>query len=153
MKLTIKELAPYLPYGLKFISEMDDRDGITGQLPIWRMNGISFLFGDYCANTQETSDAYAIEKIKPFLRPLSDLTKPIEHNGETFVPFEELCRFSDYSEWLWSIEDDKYEMSTPHRWPYELVEKLIEWHFDIHGLIKAGLAIDLNTVNNPMTGN
>jgi len=30
----------------------------------------------------------------------------------------------------------------------ELYEKLYEWHFDIHGLIENGLAIDINTLNN-----
>jgi hypothetical protein len=29
-----------------------------------------------------------IEKIKPILRPLSDLTKEIEVNGEKFIPIE-----------------------------------------------------------------
>ena len=31
----------------------------------------------------------------PILRPLSDLTKPITHNGETFVPLVELAKIAD----------------------------------------------------------
>lgn len=31
---------------------------------------------------------------------------------------------------------------------FELMNKLYEWHFDIEGLINAGLAIDINTFNN-----
>jgi hypothetical protein len=29
----------------------------------------------------------------------------------------------------------------------KLLQKLYEWHFDIHGLIEKGLAIDINTLN------
>ena len=29
-------------------------------------------------------------------------------------------------------------------WPYEIVNKLLEWHFDIDGLIQDELAIDVN---------
>lgn len=32
---------------------------------------------------------------------------------------------------------------------FYLYQKLFEWHFDIHGLIDAGLAIDSTTVGNP----
>ena len=31
-------------------------------------------------------------------------------------------------------------------WDYWQVHKLISWHFDINGLIEAGLAIDKNTI-------
>ena len=30
--------------------------------------------------------------------------------------------------------------------PYAIVSKLLEWHFDIDGLIEKGLAIDINTL-------
>jgi hypothetical protein len=33
-----------------------------------------------------------LEEVKPALRPLSDLTKEITHNGKTFVPIKELFR-------------------------------------------------------------
>lgn len=32
---------------------------------------------------------------------------------------------------------------------YLLMQKLIEWHFDVFGLIEKGLAIDINTLKNP----
>ena len=31
--------------------------------------------------------------------------------------------------------------------PYGVVEKLLEWHFDIFGLLEKGLAVDINTIN------
>lgn len=35
---------------------------------------------------------------------------------------------------------------TPCLYNKEMFQKLLEWHFDIHGLIKEGLAIDINTL-------
>jgi hypothetical protein len=29
---------------------------------------------------------------------------------------------------------------------FPIMQKLLEWHFDIFGLIKEGLAIDINTI-------
>ncbi len=34
---------------------------------------------------------------------------------------------------------------------YKVVKKLFEWHFDIFGLIPAGLAIDINTLKRKKT--
>lgn len=75
----------------------------------------------------------------PVCRPLSDLTKPITHNGETFVPMEK-------------IELSQLDPDIVTRWiKAELLIfknslKLIEWHFDIAGLIEKGEAIDVNTL-------
>jgi len=86
--------------------------------------------------------------IKPILRPLSDLTKPITHKGETFVPMEKLIdSFSDHHDFLVEIweENDKYMLGTPSLWAYELVQKLIEWHFHIDE--PEGTWIDVNTLD------
>lgn len=37
------------------------------------------------------------EKFTPILRPLSDLTKPIKHKGEKFVPIVELAKIAEES--------------------------------------------------------
>ncbi len=41
---------------------------------------------------------------------------------------------------------DKYYTDIDINSQLELFQKLYEWHFDIHGLIEQGLAIDINTV-------
>jgi len=74
MRLELKYLAPYLPYGLKCE---------VGQGGIRRM----------IAETIMTESFIGIDDVllyahKPILRPLSDLTKEIEHNGENFVPLK-----------------------------------------------------------------
>lgn len=78
--LTIKELAPYLAYELDLYHP--DNDNVYKLVII--NNTVSLRGG---LNIDE-----AIKyNCKPLLRPLSDLTKPITHNGETFVPMEKLC--------------------------------------------------------------
>ena len=81
--LTLEHLAPYLPYGLKFI----DSKGT-----IFEMDG---LFKDLAIHFKETNRLdyfHFCPQIKPILRPLSDLAKEIEHNGEKFVPIVELAK-------------------------------------------------------------
>ena len=125
-KLELKHLAGYLPYKLKLI---DDKPKV--------MNAFCGHSTNWC------SIEYAIKmQRKPILRPLSDLTKEIEVNGEKFVPLDELWKYHNFSAMRWGdIETD------PTRYPYTIVEKLLEWHFDIHGLIEKGLAIDINTLD------
>jgi len=139
MKLELKHLAPYLPYGLKmnrnvFIGELitlkNDKDSIAE----------TFEFQVTCSIWWEnTNDC---NHYKPILRPLSDLTKEITHNGETFVPieeyhylrFEEISNYKSGGIWLNHIHFREYNV-------------LIELHFDVFGLIEKGLAIDINTLN------
>ncbi len=117
-KLELKHLAPYLPYGLKF--------GNTENDIIVEMKARSI--GVICANT---------ELYKPIFRPLSDLTKKIEHNGDKFVAMEKL--FGEKTpQWGATIK----HLGMPGHWEYHHIEKLFEWHFDVFGLIEAGLAIE-----------
>lgn len=85
-ELTIEHIAPYLPYGLK--CQVTDK----GELKIATLNAIytdnTYVFSDIIESEQ------GFEDIKPILRPLSDLTKEIEHNGERFVPIVELFQLS-----------------------------------------------------------
>lgn len=131
-KLELKHLAPYLPYGLKGI---DIPEGYTG---IREMN----LF----------NIDWFLENTKIILRPLSDLTREINIKGNKFIPIE-----------YFEIGDDDFgtefdhgniktiksltDISVNNSWhdlhymPYILIQQLLEWHFDIFGLIDKGLAI------------
>jgi hypothetical protein len=66
-QLTLEHLAPYLPYGLKILNGWGD---------IKKLN-YSYL--------DDENNGF-INHVKPILRPLSDLTEEIEHNGVKFVP-------------------------------------------------------------------
>jgi len=81
--LTLADLAPYLPYGLKVVS---------------KINNYSYTLLGACKDEiliqDDLNGWYATNIFKPILRPLSDLTKDIEHNGERFVPIIELYKNS-----------------------------------------------------------
>ena len=91
---------------------------------------------------------------KPILRPLSDLTKEIEHKGEKFVPIEKIreiigggwCDVYERAvevmqEWDIDTLKDKIKYL-----PFEFIQLFISWHFDIADLISKGEAIDVNTL-------
>lgn len=149
MKLTIKHIASYLPYGLtcqlmgRVKEETEYNDNPEPE--IFKIDGANVGYVDVWS-CKTMTDEWIYEEVFPILRNLSDLTKEIEVNGERFVPFDRLYEMTDYTEFLSEIEGDKYEMNSPLRWPYELVEILFEWKFDIYGLIENKLAIDINTL-------
>ena len=136
-KLELKHLAPYLPYGLK--AEILDYkcdyvnkryDEIVG-VHQWDKTCL------YWSVLTVGGSKPNIERIKPMLRPLSDLTKEIEHGGEKFVPTKALS--------MWDLEGIT-AIDIPHI-PVNLYELLLKWHFDIFGLIEKGLAVDINTLS------
>ncbi len=79
--------------------------------------------------------------IKPILRPLSDLTKEITHNGQTFVPSAKMITHGFHHSFWYEIDKFDYR----YLYSYDL-DKLIEWHFDVFKLIENNLAIDVNTL-------
>lgn len=145
MKLEIKHLTPYLPYDLKVVFEADEHEHTLVGLVNWS-NEIMVLspFNDYGRSN--------IKNCKPILRPLSDLTKEIDHNGEKFIPTE-LLDSEDYPidffvdtkyeymvDWIENYQEEHHLLF----FPWGLINQLFEWHFDVFGLIEKGLAIDIN---------
>jgi hypothetical protein len=111
MKLELKHLAPYLPYSVTYTQENA------------RIKAV--LTSDVIARREKLR---TIEDVRLILRPLSDLTKEIDHNGEKFVP------------------KDVFMESDVDLTSYDGVVTLCSWHFDVFGLIEKGLAIDINTL-------
>lgn len=87
-----------------------------------------------------------INKFEPYLRPLSQLTEEIEHNGERFVPIEKLKKrlLVDYElktgdgvislkspihTYLLFIADEIVEEC-----PFGVFELLIKWHFNVFNI-------------------
>lgn len=118
MKLELKHLAGYLPYGLKYE---------------WSN---SIYYYEHCSSRD-----FDYENSKPILRPLSYLTKEIEVYGEKFVPIKEYdyLRFDEISNY-------KGGSNTLNFIQVREQNVLLELHFDIYGLIEKGLAIDINTL-------
>lgn len=131
MKLELKHLAAYLPYGLKIFNTYSDKTEIL----LSCNKEMITLFGNY----KTISSQYMYSECKPVLRPLSDLTKEIEVNGQKFVPskeyhylrFDEISNYKGGSSTLGFIQAREQDI-------------LLEWHFDIFGLIDNNLAININ---------
>lgn len=134
-QLSIKEIAPYLPYGLKVFDQWSENNqgeflevhGFDGDMQEW-------LLYD---NIDGSTINYCKSLVKMVLRPLSDLAQEIEHNGEKFVPIKEL---GINKNWL-GIND--YHLHVYNQ-PYSEVQKLLEWHFDVFNLHENGLCIYYN---------
>ncbi len=138
MKLELKHIAPYLPYGLKY-QEENKAQTILKTVDAG-IDMVNFGWGN----------AKYLREIKPILRPLSYLTKEIEVNGKKFVPLTELLNISnfDVSKMSWEEQLDYghiyCDLSFINFYDLQL---LLEWHFDVFGLIDENLAIDINTLN------
>jgi len=141
MKLELKHLAPYLPYRLKGICTWEHLNK-DFEVELYSASSnilnISSPFGG--------NDYVEINEFKPILRTLSDLIKEIQHNGEKFVPINTIKIFTDLNHFEY-VERFIYDEETFGLLPYWVMELLLEWNFDIFGLIPHGLAVDINTLN------
>lgn len=137
-KLTIEHLASYLPYDLKIMY----KGFIVGMASIHKNSDFSIE-----TSPKIRGKKYLFNKdFKPILRPLSDLTEEIEVNGKKFVPMDILDKRNNMELHDWFKEFDRQELV--NCLPYWVVEFMLKWNFDVFGLIKDGLAIDINTLTN-----
>lgn len=95
MKLELKHLAPYLPYGLNLKYE---QDGDVRKL----------VYLDL-----QSPDRIRMN-VKPLLYPLSYLTKEITVDGKTFVPMVELAKLSLDTDKPFQLHDRRLEAITRH---------------------------------------
>ena len=139
LELLKKAYCMYLPYGVK--CEVTDK----GIKTIAELNGV---YSDgHCVFHDTIESDKGFDEIKLILRPLSDLTKEIEINGEKINCLNILSstwalRLNRvglyYQEQVKTISEGLREVDTL---PNFLVEILHQWHFDTEGLIEKGLAI------------
>jgi hypothetical protein len=143
MELEVKHLSPYLHYNLKFVFS-----NIQNPTLSYHLVSVGKIQCGHTLNLKENTEIYYVQKkyIKPILRPLSDLTKEIEVNGEKFVPFKWFNFINsdiDFETQIIALSNDIRWLNSTY---YVIIEKLFEWHFDVFGLIEKGLAIDINTL-------
>lgn len=132
-KLELKHLAPYLPYDIMAI-DLNTKE-------IRKVTLLHFTYTTISVGHNHLIyEGILLSKHLPILRPLSDLTKEIEVNGEKFLPIERIKKMYP--------SDTFSSTANLAKWSYRIIEKLCEWHFDIFGLIEKGLAVDINTLNN-----
>tara|TARA_R110000824_G_scaffold34903_1_gene110115 strand:+ start:2193 stop:2585 length:393 start_codon:yes stop_codon:yes gene_type:complete len=128
MKLELKHLAPYLPYGLKTKYQLS---GVIGLITPQK---------DEVRDKELTKESitFVLKYCKPILRPLSDLKEG--DFGEYLI--EEFYTLDFEKQILRILEDNRWV----NQCDYLLIQLLIENHYDVFGLIDKGLAIDINTI-------
>ena len=140
--IELKHLAPYLPYGLK---AMDNKDEIFEMTGFSAEHGNSFKMIELM-NVNESKYFGNFVGIRPILRPMSDLKKEITHKGKKLTPIYWLEEFYDTLD----LHEQAVRLIKEPMWvnqcDYMLIIHLIEWYFDVFGLIEKGLAVDVNTL-------
>jgi len=128
MKLELKHLSPYLPYGLKCY---------WGTSKIKR--DISKPIERYLFLKNQKTDFYegVLENTKPILRPLSDINKTeaqylidyvVDFSGNTLLDIKTMFSYKDFN--------------PTTTFKYDDISFLFSNHFDVFGLIDKGLAIE-----------
>lgn len=132
MELDLKFLAPYLPYELILYDSEQGKDFQMSQLSVEGFVG-------YDTNSEAQC---CIEYCKPYLRPLSQLTEEIEHNGDKIkiqhLPEVKTNPGSEYSMAVGYVR--RGELKKLLALEYWFVEILFKYHFDVFGLIDQNLA-------------
>ena len=131
MEIQIKDLAPYLPYGLK-VQTINVFEGN----PIFTMCDKSGLSNVSISDILDYQEEY-----KPILRPLSDLSIEIIKQLISFDIVE--FRMSKEIEDDFSIEVNDEAVGWTSL-TFQEYQNIISWKFDIFNLIPQGLAIDVN---------
>lgn len=143
MELELKHICPYIPYSptVMRISKYGSGGTIESrefdEVQIEGIEDAATLF-DSGGNPHWTAHL--------LLRPLSQLTQEITHNGETFVAIERLSEIAEPILTGQQFDDICHNLHIPSwvsmgRMPSWVRELLIEWHFDVFGLLENNLAI------------
>ena len=127
--LLTKDLSARLPYGVKVNNE------IQGDFTVY---GIceNFIFG----RTEVCHIDFPVEKIKPYLFPLSSMTEEQQTEANIFDDMD----MDILSENLGRNQRNKTNIPTA---TYNYTDWLNKNHFDYRGLIPMGLAIDATRLN------
>ena len=175
MELEVQHLAPYLPFGLKLKYSIVKPDGKIVLEYTGIMKSISHNEDEtHPTRIQVNHEEFEhIWMFKPIIRPMSDIIKEIEIDGEKFVPLLVLagmagiCSASDFiidgyqarhktctestfelgisNDFIWK-ESSKWKDFGAVPQQLRMFNKLFEWHFDVFNLIKNNLAIDINKI-------
>jgi len=131
MKLELKHITPYLPYKLQIL----ENNHVIRELYGINYNGEELILS-YNGIGEETVDIDESD-FKPILRPLLDLVL-----DDFDVIYENETDFESMVD-LTNLDAESFLCT---KFSYQFWEKLFENHFDVFGLIKYGLAVDINTI-------
>lgn len=135
-KLLLRDLCARLPYGVKFLRESWNYEWDQELSVIEVLEDIDK--DGYINNTK----VYNVEDIKPYLFPLSSMTREQLFEVQEMLGKNEI----EIEDGFLHIVDSSRNVIT-----YLEILALLEWfyknHFDIYGLIPMGLAIDATNLN------
>lgn len=160
MNLELKHIAPYLLYKpfclydssycntIEGIKEVEHDASINNRKRNPYLDKVMSL--QVLIKLCNNEDLFWVDtfKCKLVLRPLSDLTKEIDVNGEKFVPIHFLVKigYENRNKVDFDFYSKKYDYHALVS-NLDIYFKLLEWHFDVFSLIEQGLAVDINTLN------
>lgn len=159
-KLQTKDIAKYLPWGMKGIIYYSDDDTEICTL------GLRDDLYNVCSIASFLDNTYIT---KPILRPISYLTQTIQFKGESVVPLIECAKlaYPNVKDWKFRCNELKsfecetgfyfdgkdFETFSTHNGKvqptynnYALFQLLDEMLIDYTGLIERGLAVDVNSL-------
>ena len=151
MKLELKHLAIAFTNNWKVTYFDDERE-------LNQVCNIVELREDECTiSNGEYEYDVKFDDIKLLCFPISSLTKEITINGESFVPIDFINKnirkvvdiYLVVGEINIDIETDNYSQIINLIDGYEIMQKLIEWKFDVFRLIESGLADPVTEDFNP----
>jgi hypothetical protein len=135
MKIELKHLAPYLPYELQLYGASD----------IWVMHslGIEEICIVNGLHTQTLSFDDCLTDYSPLLKPLSEFEYDHIVHIKEYLGIGQWCdQYDDFFD-VW-FDDAESVQKLVLQAPYEIMQFFLECHFDVFGLIPAGLATELS---------
>jgi hypothetical protein len=143
MKLELKHIIPYIPFQLK-----------AQDIRTKEIRTVTLLHFTYDLSTVGHNhliyDGLLVSKHLPILRPILDLSILVKDEFEKY----DGIRSGKADEEVINIfceengVDEIIENIDLKSLPYECIEYMFKNHYDFFGLIEAGLAIDIKTLNN-----
>lgn len=145
-KLTIEHLAPYLPYGIKVGLYANGVLKTTHKLKHDTLGITRYHISTDVILDDNVDSKYKFE-YKPILRPMSEL---FNDDGDCIIEsliggLQEIQWCDAYDEWTEIFTDNPLHDRLLQA-PYEITQALFKNHYDVFGLIKKGLAVDINTI-------
>lgn len=150
MKLELKHLAPYMPYGLRVHYSGLSDDDISGEFTVIAYhagNGVS-LIDDDALEEGDLSKSFYVDydfPIKPILRPLSSMLwseatyiNNLLDTGVFLFVDDAGCAQIGVTKYVQSEGDATVSLSNI----LAASEYLFKKHFDVFGLINKGLAVE-----------
>ena len=127
MKLEVKHLTPYLPYGIQIQYKERSGDLFTEELFHIQTKILPSKKQFISVNKM-----LPLTNVKPILRPISSMNE------------EECAIYNEIQSMCHSVTNKFYDQCYTQA---ALIDFLASRHFDMFGLIVSDLAIDINTLN------